>query len=100
MRATVFLTGLVYSATIVLGQKVLDLHSFDKDIDHPTFLSRWFNAGTSVPLENHIVLSPSVPDRFGAQWHKYPLLTDDFESAFRIVIKRMLPLLNTEFSMF
>ena len=69
------------------AEKVMELHSFDKEIDHSIFVSRWWNAGASVPLENHIVLLPSVTDRFGAQWHKYPLLTDNFEVSFTVVIK-------------
>ncbi len=69
------------------ADKVMDIHSFDKEIDHTTFLSRWWNAGASIPLENHIVLLPSVADRFGAQWHKYPLLTDNFEASFTVIVK-------------
>ena len=69
------------------AQKTLDIHSFDKDIEYPVYQARWFNAGTAIPLEHHIALSPSVPDRFGAQWHKYPLLTDDFEVTFKVVTK-------------
>lgn len=71
----------------VMGQKAMEIHSFDNDIDHPTFLSRWWNAGASIPLEKHIVLTPSVSDRFGAQWHKYPLLTNDFEASFTVNVK-------------
>jgi hypothetical protein len=69
------------------ADKVMEIHSFNNQIEHPTFLSRWWNAGASIPLENHIVLTPSVPDRFGAQWHKYPLLTNDFEVTFTVVVK-------------
>ena len=82
-----FLLGLFITFAAVNCQKILQIHSFDQTIDHATFVRRWFNAGTSVPLESHIVLSPSVPDRFGAQWHKYPVLTDDFEVTFRVMIK-------------
>ena len=71
----------------VAAGNVMEIHSFNNEIDHPTFLSRWWNAGASIPLENHIVLTPSVSDRFGAQWHKYPLLTNDFEASFTVVIK-------------
>lgn len=71
----------------VSANKVMEIHSFNNEIDHPTFLSRWWNAGASIPLENHIVLTPSVSDRFGAQWHKYPLLTNDFEVSFTVVVK-------------
>lgn len=81
------LFGLFVAFAIVDGQKILQIHSFDQTIDHATFVRRWYNAGTSIPLESHIVLSPSVPDRFGAQWHKYPVLTDDFEVTFRVMIK-------------
>lgn len=83
----VFLSTVALVLVNVSGQKVLPLHSFDQSIDYETFASRWFNAGTCIPLENHIVLSPSVSDRYGAQWHKYPLLTDDFEVSFKVVIK-------------
>lgn len=75
------------AAAFVNAEKMLQLHSFDKEIDHPTFLSRWWNAGASIPLENHIVLLPSVSDRFGAQWHKHPILTDNFEASFTVVIR-------------
>jgi hypothetical protein len=69
------------------AQKVMETHTFDKEIDHPTFLSRWWNFGAAIPLENHIVLLPSVADRFGSQWHKYPVLTDDFEATFTVGVK-------------
>jgi hypothetical protein len=78
---------LLVVATSLHAEKVMDLHSFDKEIDHPVFVSRWWNAGASIPLEDHIVLLPSVTDRFGAQWHKYPLLTDNFEVSFTVMIK-------------
>ena len=45
------------------------------------------NFGTSLPLKSHIILSPTVRDRAGAQWHKYPLLTNDFEARFTLFIK-------------
>jgi hypothetical protein len=38
-------------------------------------------------LKSHIILSPSVKDRFGAQWHKYPVLTNDFEAKFTVIIR-------------
>jgi hypothetical protein len=82
-----FLFVVFAAFAVVESQKVLQIHSFDQSIDHATFIRRWYNAGTSIPLESHIVLSPSVPDRFGAQWHKYPVLTDDFEVTFRVMIK-------------
>ena len=43
--------------------------------------------GTSFPLKSHIILSPAVPDRFGAQWHNAPLLTNDFEARFTIILR-------------
>lgn len=83
---TLFGFGAVLAmCSIASAQKAMDIHSFDRDIDFSVYQSRWFNAGTSIPLERHIVLSPSVADRFGAQWHKYPLLTNDFEVTFKVI---------------
>ena len=90
-RIQLFVALCLCAGNAVSGQKVLQIHSFDKEIDHPTFLSRWWNAGASIPLENHIVLSPSVADRYGAQWHKYPLLTNDFEATFTVVVRGSPP---------
>lgn len=79
--------ALLTYVSVLQAQQVMDIHSFNKEIDHPTFLSRWWNAGASIPLENHIVLLPSVSDRYGAQWHKHPILTNDFEVTFTVVVK-------------
>jgi hypothetical protein len=69
--------------------KVLEMHSFTQETALATFTSRWANFGTSVPLKSHIILTPSVPDRWGAQFHKFPLLTDRFEVNFSLNLKKL-----------
>ena len=81
--------GILALAEIVVSSKsVLDLHSFTQQTSLNVFTSRWSNFGTSVPLKSHIILSPSVSDRWGAQFHKHPLLTDTFEVKFSLNLKK------------
>lgn len=64
------------------GSKELVGHSITSPPNIYKLSSDWFMAGTVIPSEKSLVLSPGVPGRVGLFWSGTPLLTNDFEVAF------------------
>lgn len=73
------------SITVAAGQEKLQAHSFESPPDIRALANDWFLAGTAIPSTEHVILTPGVPQRVGLMWHKFPLLTNNFEVEFAFV---------------
>jgi len=47
----------------------------------------WMLAGTVIPSTQSLILQPGVPNRLGYIFSKFPLLTNDFEVEFELLVK-------------
>jgi len=62
-------------------------HSISSPPDINAFANDWFLGGSMIPSQKTVVMSPGVPGRLGLLWHKFPLLTNDFEIALTLQVK-------------
>lgn len=63
--------------------KLHDLrHSFDPDENAAEIQNKWTFGGATIPGKESLILLPTVAERFGYMWNKFPVKTNNFELTF------------------
>lgn len=70
-----------------VSAQLLAGHSITSPPDIYALATEWSMAGSVIPTQKTMVMSPGVPDRLGLLWHKFPLITNDFEVALTLQFK-------------
>eukprot|EP00929_Paragymnodinium_shiwhaense_P075456 TRINITY_DN38579_c0_g1_i1.p1 TRINITY_DN38579_c0_g1~~TRINITY_DN38579_c0_g1_i1.p1 ORF type:complete len:509 (+),score=157.70 TRINITY_DN38579_c0_g1_i1:36-1562(+) len=76
----------VVPRAVAAGTKLVG-HSIGAPPDVAELAEHWSLAGAVIPSMQSLVLNPGVPNRVGMLWHRYPVLTNDFEVNLKFTVK-------------
>ncbi|KAF4694712.1 hypothetical protein FOZ60_007225 [Perkinsus olseni] len=61
-------------------------HSFVSPLTYSNTLGDWFMNGATVATDDHVILTPSIAQRYGIFMHTMPIDTNDFEILFDVSV--------------